>query len=110
MQADAVDRGDAQLPCHDVLQLPDAVPQALERVQNLLARLQQRPPLLRDGEILLPPLDQADIKAPLQRPDLLTDRALRDRVEVRSAREAGGFDEVAEDLESFDLHPRLGAA
>ena len=73
--------------------------------EDFLARLEQRAALLRDGEILLPALDQADVETPFQRADLLTDRALRDRVEGRRAREAGGLHQVAEDLKSFDLHP-----
>ena len=110
VQADAVDRGDAQFARHDVLQFPDAVAEALEGVQDFLARFEQCAPFLGHGEILLAALDQADVKALLQSPDLLTDRALRDRVEIGRPGEAGGFNEVAEDLESLDLHSERAAS
>ena len=105
MQADVVHGGDPQFPRHHVLQLADAVAEALEGVQNFPAGLEKGFPFLRDGEVLFASFDQADVEMLLQRADLLADRTLGDGVQRGGLREAGGLNEVAEDLEGFNLHP-----
>ncbi len=49
--------------------------------------------------------EQPTLKLFLERPDLLTDRGLSDKVTLGCQREALKIDEVTKYLEGFDMHP-----
>ena len=98
MQADAVDRGHADVAGDDVL---DLLQLALERVvglQDPFAVVVEHLAFRGEAEVLLAALDQQRFEPPLQRADGLADGGLRHLVDLRGLGEALGLGQVTEHL------------
>ena len=104
MQANAVDGGDADGACKDVLDLLDFAVQQVVSLNHLLAVVVENLAFPGESKILPAPFDQQGFEGSFQSADLLTDGGLGNLVDLRSLCEALGFDEVTKDLKAFQLH------
>ena len=72
---------------------------------DLAAGPEEGLPLGREGEGAPATVDQTDLKALLQRPNLLGDGALRNAVGRGGLGKAAALREIAKNLECLNLHP-----
>ena len=104
VQPDRVDRRDANIARHHVLQRLHPAGQRLEGVDDLLAVVVEQLTLLGQPKHLLAAFDQQRIEMPLERADLLAHRRLRDLVDPRRAGKAPALGQVAKNPQALDLH------
>ena len=104
MEADGVDRRDADRAADDLLHLLQLAQEFLVLVQDFLRRLVHPQALARELELLLAAIDQQRLEMPLHRTRLLTDGGLCDAVQLGRFREALGLDQVGENFEILHLH------
>ena len=104
MQADRVDRRDADRAADHLLHLLQLAQQLLVTVQQLLGGLVHPLSFPRELKLLLTAVDQERLEMPLHRPGLLAHRRLGDAVKFGRLRKTLRFDEVGKDFEIFDLH------
>src|SRR5258708_36233988 len=104
MKSNAVHGGDSQTARHHLSQLGQPIAQAVVNAKDFLAGLEKSPTFRCHREIFVCSLDQRYFELLLNRADLLTHGTLVDRVHFGGLGEAGSLDEIAENLERFDLH------
>ncbi len=104
VQADAVDGGHPEGPGNRVAEDLESVLHQAEPLQDLASAFVEEAARLGRGQASLPPLDQLAVVLLLQAANLLADGRLANVVQARGLGEALGLDDVAEDLEGFDLH------
>ena len=107
VQADGVDRGDADGTADDFLHLLQLALQFLVNVQDLLRRLIDALTFTGKIELLLAAINHQRLEIPLHRTGLLAGRRLRDAVQFGRLGEALRFDQIGKNLKVFNLHTAL---
>jgi hypothetical protein len=81
VQADAVNRCNAQLPCDNVAQLVQTSAKVVVDLKDFAARVEESASLRGESEIAPAAFDEGDLEPRFQGADLLTYRALSDLIE-----------------------------
>ena len=104
VEPDRVHRRDAHRACHHLRHHLQACLQVLIPLDDVLAHLVEDLACRRQLHVAARPLEQLAAVALLEHADLLAHRRLGDEVLRSRGREASRFDDVAEDLEGFEMH------
>jgi hypothetical protein len=101
VQSNTENRRNAQLTGHQILQIVNPAFQIPKKLDYLMARLQKRPTLRCQREILSPALDEFHAKTPFQGAHLLADGTLRDAVHLRRLGKTRGFRQIGKTLNDW---------
>jgi hypothetical protein len=104
VQANTVDGRDPDASGHDVLDFLELALEGLVHLQNLFAMLIKHAAFRSQAEILFAALNQERFELPFERADGLADRRLRHAVYLSRFGEAFRLGQIAENLQTFDLH------
>src|SRR5882724_3362245 len=104
VQADAVNRGDANGSRNDVLDLLQLAVQGVVGLDDLFAEIVKQLAFAGEAEFFLAAFNEKRLELPFQGADLLADSGLCNTVDLCGLGEAFGFGEVAKDFETFYLH------
>ena len=104
VQADRVNRGNADRPADDFFHLLQLAHELVVGVQHLLGRLVDAVTFARELKLLLAPVDQQRLKMALHRPRLLTHRRLGDAIEFSGLGKALRLHQVRKNFKILNLH------
>src|SRR5439155_7206427 len=107
VQADAVNRGDADGPGNDVLDFLQPAVERLEGLDDLFAVFVEHLPFAGEPELLFAAFNQQRFELAFQRADLLADRRLGHMVDLRRLGETFRLRQITKHLQAFDLHGRI---
>ena len=104
MQANAVNRGNANGAADHIAHFLKLVEKRVVRIGELLGVIVKDFPLPSEAELLFAAFDEERFELSFERANLLTHSRLRDTIDLGGFGETFRFGEVTKDFQAFNLH------